>query len=324
MNLPVIQRPIDNTALTAYMSCPREYQFGMLEHRRPEGKSAALAGGSFWHYLLEAWYKGNDPDLCIAYAMHRWEDPGVVGDYRTPERYILVFQDYIKKFGDKDREITVGWPEDPLVEISAQAQNDRIVHPYAGKIDRPIVEQGLTYAEDHKTTSRLDRNTFSQYENSNQMRGYTWLLQQLLPDYKVVGVRVNLAHITKTKHDFHRRPITYTPDQIREWEVNYNRWAFQIATDTLANLYEEGGATRDELAELAELNGLPVDLVLFRAEHGAFPAHYGDNGCSRKYGLCVYHRVCSAGRHIRERILDQEFKVHPWNPLEVEGEDDSD
>lgn len=320
MSLPVIQRPIDNTAMSAYMACPREYKFSMVEHRRQKGKSAALTFGSAWHKVLEMHYRGLEPTDALEQGLASWEGHDSPEDYRTPERIVMDFRKYLKQYPeDRDRPMTVGYPHDPIVEIAAHAESDEVIHPYAGKLDRPYIDGEYLYIEDHKTTSRLDKNYFLQFDNSNQMRGYTWLGKQLFPSYKVVGVRINLIHVTKTKIEFHRQIITFTKDQIKEWAENYNRWAFKIALDTLASLLEEG-ADEDVVEQLAIKCRLPMDAVRFQASLGTFAGHYGDNGCSRKYGLCVYHRVCAAGRHVRERMLENEFEVNPWNPLEVDDE----
>lgn len=286
MILPVIQRPIDNTALTAYMTCPREYFFGMVQHRRPSGRSPALVFGSAWHTILENHYKGKTIIEAVKAGLEAWEDHGAVDDYRTPQRLVLSFEQYLKRWGtDQDIKDTLGWPENPLVECAVEIDADELAHPYAGKIDRVVLVNGLGYIEDHKTTSRLDRHYFSQFENSNQMKGYVFMAQKLVPSIKIVGARINLAHVTKTKTEFHRHLVTFTPEQMLEWVGNYNRWANRLAHDT---------------------------------EAGDFPGHFGDNGCSRKYGLCSYHRVCRVSPRLQQKVLEQEFEVNPWNPLQVE------
>lgn len=311
-------RPVDNTALSAYMTCPREYYFSMVQHRRSKIEKAALSFGTAWHKALEVWYKGGSEADVIKAVLDAWQPhEGEGNDYRTAERCLLDFHKYIndpESPGAKagDREQTIGWPSQPMVEISTAVTSPGLPQPYAGKIDRAVEELKLVYCEDHKTTSRFDKYYMSQFVTSNQMKGYTWLLKQLLPSKQVVGVRVNLSHILKDSTKFFRQSFLYQPDLIDEWEKNTRRWLARIYSDYLAHGLEEGKTP-------AEL-GLTDDFAEALLARGAFPGHFGDNGCSRKFGLCQYHQVCSISPRLQQKVLEMEFDVRPWNPLEVDIE----
>lgn len=292
IGLPVIQRPLDNTAMSAYMACPTEYRLGMLEHRRGKGKSEALAYGSLWHLMLEVHYKtGGNANMVYAAAEAAWPemDHGNSEDHRTLERAKIDYKGYVKKWGLPKEESgqTVGFPHAPLVEISVNAMAGNLIHPYAGKLDRIILLGGLGYVEDHKTTSRLDKNYFKQFKLSNQMKGYVYLAKHLFPKLKIVGVRINVLHLLKGASNYERHIETFSPAVLDEWADNTNNWMRMIESSTKNNF---------------------------------FPMHFGDNGCSRKFGMCAYHPVCSASPKIRQKVLDQEFEVNPWNPLEVDDE----
>jgi hypothetical protein len=304
--LPVIDRPIDNTALSAYMACPREYALAMMLHRRAAGTSAALTFGAAWHKALEIHYKsdGNEDAVMLGTQL-TWKDHDSPDDYRTLQRVLLDYKKYAKTWGKPSAEAakTVGWPDAPLVELSTNAQGKYLMHPWAGKIDRIIELGGQYYIEDHKTTSRLDKNYFKQFELSYQMMGYTYLGRQLLPGKKIAGVRINLSHVLKTGTNFQRQLFTFSDRQIDEWVDVTNRWFKCLAGDV--ELY----------LELVEKGYESLDALC-----AAFPAHFGDNGCSRKFGLCQYLDVCSAPPQVRMRMLEQNFEFRPWNPLEVEDE----
>lgn len=302
--LPGIDRPLDNTALQAYMACPREYYFSMMLHRRGGGASPALTYGKAWHLALELRYKGADREAVEFMVRARWEDHGAAGDYRTLERLLLDYKRYCDHWGETPEAEaargggrTLGYPDEPMVEIATDSMGAGLLHPWAGKIDRLIELGGLIYVEDHKTTSRLDRNFYSGFELSNQFLGYTYLAQQLMPSAKVVGVRVNVYHCIKTQTTFERQLFTYTREQIEEWVGNTNSWMRRLSRDA-------AGWTEHQ-QELGN-NGFLYPL-----------GHFGDNGCSRKYGLCGYHRVCSVAPAFRHRVLE-EYPVEPWNPLNVE------
>lgn len=312
MNLPVIQpgiglsgidRPLDNTALSAYMACPREYYFSMVLHRRSDGsKSPALAFGGVLHKLLENHYRGMDVEMVKLLGASWWQKNGHQDptDHRTFERAILVFDQYRKQWGatpGMEQGQTVGFPDEPMVEISTDTMGKDLLHPYAGKIDRIIELGGQYFVEDHKTTSRLDKHYFSSFELSQQMMGYTYLAQQLMPSLKIAGVRLNVIHVLKDKTNFERQLFSWTREQIAEWVYNTNLWMRRLNTDM--EFWNQ--------SPIGE--GQPID---------AWPiGHYGDNGCSRKYGLCQYHRVCSVAAPFRHRVLE-EYPVAPWNPLDME------
>lgn len=305
--LPNILRPLDNTALSAYMACPREYYLGMVQHRRGSGLSPALAYGKAIHTALETHYKtGGNAGIVEMMVRKRWEDHESADDYRTLDRVLLDYDRYIKKYGgdpSKEEGKTVGWPTQPMVELSTNAMGGGLIHPWAVRIDRIIELGGLGYVEDHKTTSRLDKNFYKGFELSNQMMGYVHVAQQLVPSLRIVGVRINVVHALKTGTNFERMLFTFSPDQMTEWVTNVNSWMIRLDGDSKNWTAEELAAERD-----GRPRGWPI-------------AHYGDNGCSRKYGLCQYHRVCSISARIRQEVLEQEFPIKPWNPLELEDAD---
>lgn len=303
-SLPVIQRPLDNTALQAYMACPREYYFSMHLHRRARGSSPALAFGTAWHKALEIHYKsGGNEDLVELMVRSSWEAHDAVDDYRTLDRVLLDYRKYRRTYGTPDEESsrgqgrTVGYPDEPMVELSLNAHAEPLIHPWAGKIDRIIELGGLYYVEDHKTTSRLDRNYYRGFDLSQQMMGYTFLAQHLMPSKQVVGVRINVAHVLKTGTNFERQLFTYSPAQLDEWARNTNKWMYRLSED------------------IKEWQG----YTSWRGDEIPWPiAHYGDNGCSRKYGMCSYHSVCSVSPRLRQGMLESQFDLNPWNPLAVE------
>jgi len=306
-SLPVIQRPLDNTALSAYMACPREYWYSMYLHRRGAGRSPALAYGSLMHKLLEVYYRTGSPELAEMAGRGWWKEHGVEeeGEYRTLERGVLDFQRYRQKWGASptaEFAKTVGFPEEPMVEMSANIQGGGLLHPWAVKIDRIIEVGGLHYVQDHKTTSRLDKNYFSGFELSNQMLGYTWAAQQLAPGLRIAGVQINVIHCIKSGTNFEQQFVTFTREQILEWTHNTNAWITRLA--------REIEAWEERHSNWLEHSGDPADYP--------FPVgHFGDNGCSRKFGLCGYHDLCSKAPSFRYRAL-QQLPLNPWNPLEVD------
>lgn len=306
LTLPLIDRPVDSTALAEYMTCPRAYYFGMIEHRRRSGRSPALTFGSAWHKAMEVHYRTNGNEDAVQEAVIlAWEGHDNPSDYRTLDRVLVDYRKYRKQFGPPSQEEgkTIGFPEAPLLEITAQLQGGGLLHPYTGKLDRLFEMDKLAYVEDHKTTSRLDKYYFNQFDLSQQMMGYAMLASLILPDRKVAGVRINVSHVLTSKTEFHRQLVTFSPDRIKEWVHNTNVQFMRLEAD-----YELLMKEREEFEDR-----FPGDGFSF-----AFPGHYGDNGCSRKFGACEYTPVCSSPARIRRYILNTEFEVNEWNPLKAD------
>lgn len=284
--LPIITRPLDNTALAVYMECPKKYEYSMVLHRKRTGaENPALIYGTTWHKLLELYYKGATIEQCILGAAHVWKEHGKLDDHRTFDRAVLEFENYRARWGatpDREDGQTVGWPDAPIVEVSVNALWDGALHPYAGKIDRIIELQGQLFVEDHKTTSQMGSYYFQQFELSNQMMGYAFITRHLTGRW-IAGVRINAHAVLKRESKFAREIITFSKDRLEDWSRNYNSWVPRIEASYTA---------------------------------GDFPRNF--NACAGKYGQCTYATVCAVSPRIRDRVLEQEFIVKPWNPLEAE------
>lgn len=291
--LPVIDRPLDNTAMTVYKTCPREYLYSMVRHRRGDGRSPALVFGSAWHKAMEWHYKtGGDRERVVYEVTMSWEGHNQPDDYRTMERVILDYDRYVEKYGResgtyKDEGAVIGAPE--LVEVATSVLVPGLLHPWTVKLDLFRDIDGMVWIEDHKTTSRLDKHYFKQFWLSNQMKGYTATGKQLIPGRIIAGVRINLAHVLTHKTEFHRQSFPFNPEILQEWAQNENVWLKRLARD-----YE----------------------LLQAGDPDAFPGHYGDNGCSRKFGMCGFADICKSSPRVRDVVLEREFQFNPWNPLE--------
>lgn len=291
--LPVISneldRPLDNTAMSAYNRCPRLYDYSMRQHMRSKGSpSPALAFGKLWHTMLEWHYKSNgDSQVVIDKALKAGIDHDHPDDYRTVERAVLEYGKYVKHFGmpSEEQYTTFGYPDSPLIEIATSVANDALLYPYTVKIDRFIERDGEIYVEDYKTTSRWESNFFKKFKLDNQMRGYAFA-GGLIAGRPIAGVRVNVLVCRKNDSQFEREVITYTPEQLDEWLENYNTTVSSI--------------------QRAYLDG--------------FRANFTDGACSGKYGLCQYFGACTIRKGLRQQVLERDFEYNPWNPLESEDE----
>lgn len=299
---PHIDRSLDNTALNDYMSCPRKYFYGMVLHRRREGQTKpALTFGSAIHKGLEYWYRTGDMAQAQRALIMSWQPHNAPDDHRTPERALAVLEQYVAHYGgDLATETrawgeTVGWPENPLVEIPIELGWPGALHPYTGRIDRIIRWQGLYYVEDHKTTSQMGPYYFHQFDPSNQMMGYAVLAQEMtgLP---IAGVRINAIAALKTQTKFARQIIGFAPERLVEWKENYNQWVQRV---------EESY----ELMHEGEQVGVPDHEVVM----ASWPHNF--NACAGKYGTCQYAPVCTVSARLRHKVLEAEYEYIPWDPM---------
>lgn len=299
---PHIPRSIDNTAQSAYMYCPREFLYSMHYNRRGKSRKPSLVYGTSWHAALETHYRtGGDEDAVHRAIIMSWEPHDSPEDHRTPQRCFSAYQAYVDFWGKHDDESrlygsTIGFPHEPLLETTAEVWWPGALHPYVVKIDRIYTQLGLNYIEDNKTTSALGKDYFKQWDPSNQMMGYAVTAEELT-GLKIAGVRINAHGVLKSQDKFERKTITYDPARLAEWKKTYNIWIKRIdGSFALLN----AGAPEDE----------------------AFPPNF--TACSRKYGLCAYADVCTYPQPLRNRILEQEFDVSPWDPFNPGGSEGGD
>lgn len=270
----------------------------MLMHRRGRGSTTpALNYGSAWHNAMAASYSA--PEMSRADLIEHvrmavaegWKLTSNPDDYRTFERVMVEYERYLDHWGflpwDEPAQ-TIGWPDAPMVEIGVELQIPGARHPYAGKLDRIVQQAGQYLIEDHKTTSSLRSDYFTQWEIDNQMIGYS-VLAGLVTGLQVSGVRINLHVVRKSDSVFERRTIHFSPKRQQDWMHKYESWLERI----------EG------------------DVILHRqARANAFPENF--NACSRKFGMCQYIGVCTLDPERRKYALEQDFDIEEWNPLAAE------
>jgi hypothetical protein len=295
----IIGRSMDNTAMSAYMKCPALYEKSYRQHRRGRGRpTPALNYGSNWHNIMQASYSApmmERPALeqrVEDYAIERWGLSSDPSDYRTFDRSIVEYSNYLDYYGLPWLETegrTVGWPDRPLVELAVELAIPGARHPYTGKLDRIFTAHDQYLIEDHKTASQFRSDAFRQWELDSQMIGYD-TLGGLLINKPIAGVRINLHVIRKSDSVFERRTILFSPDRVRDWTAKYDEWLERLERD-----YERAAA------------GDPL----------AFPENFA--ACSGKYGMCQYAGVCSLDSRHRQAALEQDFDIAPWNPLEADG-----
>lgn len=307
-----IQYAWDSTSLGYLKTCPRLYQYHMIEGWQAKGESIHLRFGIEYHQALQ------DYDIC--------KSTGITHDealFDTVRALLLRIADWNPDPQRPSEEVksktnlvrTVIWYLDhfehdqaktmilkdgtPAVELSFRFELDwgpqagevlvnddggiLTSQPYllCGHLDRVVDYQGETYVMDRKTTGSTPGSYyFDQYAPHNQMSLYTFAGQIVL-DSPIKGVIIDAAQIAVGFSRFTRGMTFRTPDQINEW-----------------------------LGDLAYWFGLAEQY----ANEGYWPMN--DMSCD-KYGGCRFREVCSKSPQVREPFLRSKFeKGKPWNPLE--------
>ncbi len=306
-----VQFAWDSTSLGLLKTCPRLYQYTMIEGWQSKDENVHLRFGQEYHSALEDYDRRKASGLSHEDAMHLaihellirtygWEtDPLTkAGKYKNRWSLISLVIDYLDKFEEDPAETFILEDGKPGVELSfrfeldwgPRAQEDILTEPrqpylLSGHLDRVVSFQDSLFVMDHKTaTSTLSDYYFVQFEPSNQMTLYS-LAGKIVLNAAIKGVIVDAAQIKlEDNHSVGVRRFTYrTEGQLEEWVHDLKFWFGQAES-------------------YAEANYWPMN----------------DTACSM-WGGCKFREICSKDPGVRENFLKSKFTKLPveerWNPL---------
>jgi hypothetical protein len=315
-----IQFAWDSTSLGLLKTCPRLYQYTMIDGWGSRDESIHLRFGIEYHSALQdyaiARAKGIDHEQSIRdtvrYLHERVWNWGVdrnsrAGKYKNRETIVGLVVDYLDHFSDDPAETFILADGTPAVELSFRFELDwgpdweppyesdtpevgmeYTKQPYllSGHLDRVVNFNDDLYVMDRKTSlSTLSGYYFNQWSPSNQMTLYT-LAGKIMLNSPIKGVIIDAAQVLLEKPNAFQRGFTYrTNDQLDEWRVDLRFWLHN------AEAY---------------------------ATTGYWPQN--DTSCD-KFGGCKFREVCSRSPQVREQYLKSSFdKLEPderWNPLKA-------
>lgn len=309
-----VQFAWDSTSLGYLKTCPRLYQYVMIDGWASPGEKVHLRFGqeihtAFQHYDIdrangfnheEALRRTVQLTLVNTWAREEidgYEGPWTVdetqkaGHYKNRRSLIRVIIDYLDQFQADPAETYILADGRPAVELSFRfalefgPASESIDQPYllCGHLDRVTNFMGNLYVMDYKTTMTTPGSYyFDQYAPHNQMTLYS-LAGKVLLNTAVKGVTINAIQIMIGGTRVVRGMTYRTPDQLDEWLVDLQFWL------RLAESY-------------AAANYWPMN----------------DTACD-KFGGCQFRGVCSKSPQVREKFLKTDFKKFPeeerWNPL---------
>ena len=194
-----IQYAYDSTSLGLLKTCPRLYQYTMIDGYVAKGESIHLRFGIEYHQALQdydiARAEGIDHEDAVHDAIsdlvrrtHDWsvDETAKPGKYKNRTTVVSLVLDYLDHYVDDPAETYIKSDGKPAVELSFRFEldwgpsylgdTDSVTHPYllAGHMDRVVTFNDQLFVMDHKTTvTTPSQYYFDQYEPHNQMTLYT-------------------------------------------------------------------------------------------------------------------------------------------------------
>lgn len=281
-----VQWAWDSTSLGWLKTCPRLYQYSMLQGYRSKADKPDLTFGIHYHSALEHYDKckafGQTHDEALYAATLKvvadswgWESTHTNKNRETLIRSVVWYLDH---FADDPTTTVILANGKPAVELSFQLDigNSNIL---CGHLDRVVNYANGSYVMDHKTASSTIGNYyFNKYSPDNQMSLYT-LAAKIVFGTPVKGVIIDAAQIAVNFTAFSRGFTFRTEDQLDEW-LEDTRYFIKLA------------------AYYTKENYWPMN----------------DKACNL-YGGCSFRRICSKSPSVRDNFLETEFTKSPWNPL---------
>lgn len=313
-----IQFAWDSTSLGYLKTCPRLYQYVMIEGWGSRDESIHLRFGIEYHTALQDYDLSRADGINHEDAIHdtiralhsRVYDWDVdrntrAGKYKNRETIVGLVIDYLDHFHPDPAETYILENGKPAVELSFRFEldwgpEDGMKHvpaelgppPFGqmyllcGHLDRVVNFNDSLYVMDRKTSlTTLGSYYFDQWTPSNQMTLYSFAGAVML-NTPIKGVIIDAAQVLLEKPNAFQRGFAYrTPDQLTEWVDDLHYW------------------TR-EAERFATANYWPMN----------------DTSC-HKFGGCQFREVCSKSPQVREQYLKATFdKLEPeerWNPLKA-------
>ena len=303
-----VQFAWDSTSLGYLKTCPRLYQYIMIDGWGHAEESVHLRFGQEYHQALQDYDLSRAAKIPHEDALHDVvrellirtadyaPDPDTkAGKYKSRKALIRVVIDYLDEHRDDPAKTYIKADGKPAVELSFRFELDwgpRHVdednpgtQPYllCGHLDRVVDFNGSLFVMDHKTTTTTPgSNYFDQWSPANQMTLYSLAAKMILHS-PIKGVIINAAQLLVNSSRFVRGFTYRTPDQLSEWLKDLHSWL-------------------DRAEGYAEANYWPQN----------------DTACNN-FGGCRFRDVCSKSPQVREQFLKSDFdkleEADRWNPL---------
>lgn len=319
-----IQYAWDSTSLGLIKSCPRLYQYTMIEGYQSRDESIHLRFGIEYHSALEAYDRllaeGVPRDTAIQNVVKAtvgmvWDwkvdESTKAGRYKNRETLIGLVVDYLDHFNPDPATTYIKSDGTPAVELSFRhelgwgpSSQYRPVHerdwdaadadeahnakaqPYllCGHLDRVVQFNSQLFVMDRKTTTTTLGPYYFAQYQPHNQMSLYTLAGRIILDTRIDGVIIDAAQIKLEEPNAFARGFTFRT------EAQLEEWLDDLQT----------------LLALAETY----------ATNNYWPMN--DTACGN-YGGCRFREVCSKDPHVRPNWLRSNFdKLEEnarWNPL---------
>lgn len=302
-NIPNFQTHWDSTSLGWFKTCPKLYQYQMLEQWSPRHRSIHLTFGGLYasgvehyaryraencthddatlrmvRYILESSGERSPDGLWTAWS------PGDHPDANIKNRYTLV-RSLVWNCEERNASalrtviLANGQPAVELTFNFAAFEIEGETISLSGHMDELVEANDQYMVLDDKTTKGpLSASYFRQYTPNNQMSLYA-VAGKVILDKPISGVMIKAAQIGVTFTRFQIGQASRPASVLAEWLEDTKAWI------TLARTY---------------------------AIAGRWPMN--DKSCGN-YGGCPFQKVCAVSPSHREAWLQDDFVKSEWNPL---------
>lgn len=307
-----VQYAWDSTSLGLFKTCPRLYQYTMIDGWTQANDNIHLRFGIEYHQALQEYDLSRAEGIPHDDAVHDTLRNLLTRIYDwTPEpnfekaseknkskhNLIRSILWYLDKFKDDPAKTYIMANGKPAVELSFRFELDwgpktneqHAVGDYggpyllSGHLDRVVSFNDALFVMDRKTTTTTPGDYFfDRFHPDNQMSLYTFASQVVL-QAPVKGVIIDAAQVAIGFSRFVRGMTYRTKEQIEEWVKDLHYW-FAKAEDY--------------------------------ATEGYWPMN--DTACD-KYGGCRFREICQKSPQVRDQFLKANFVKQAledrWNPL---------
>lgn len=293
----------DSTSIGAFKTCPRLYQYSILEGWQPREISVHLTFGLHFHSALERYDHLRFGGMSYEQALREvvkyvlqitWDEKKGrpwLSDDPNKNRLTLLRSVvwYLFQFAEDPIETVRLANGKPAVELSfrfdsgyTSSKGESLL--LCGHLDRLAKMNDKAFVLDRKTTkSTITQSFFDKFTPDNQMSLYA-IAGKIVYNIQVEGIIVDGAQIAQTFTRFQRGVVPRSEPMLEEWYYELGQYL------AMAELY-------------AANNYWPMN----------------DKSCGQ-YGGCPFRKICSLPPSVRPQWLKAEFTKRIWDPLQVRGD----
>lgn len=330
-----VQFAWDSTSLGWLKTCPRLYQYSMIDQWVMKGERLHLKYGLLYHGALEFYDRTRAQnfnheealiDTVQKVLVDTWESPRSAEDpaemianngrpwktdhpQKNRETLIRSVIWYLDQFGDKDPAQTVVLQSGkPAVELTFKMELDWGPKSYYSVDDISLAPGALNFSTGTKVPNTQPYILCGHLDRVVTYAGGTYVM-----DRKTTGSTISSNYFDGFTPDnqmslysmaskvIYKTPVQGIIIDAAQIAVGFTRLQRGFAYRTDAQIDEWLENTKHWL-----------NLAEFFAKEDFWPMN--DKSC-HQYGGCPFRRVCSKDPNVRKNFLETDFERREWNPL---------